>query len=46
MFKKFHAKDLPRTNYDCVKEEQKELDGYTEREMLERIAADYTPLLS
>lgn len=36
--KKFHAKELPRTNYDCIKEEQKELDGFSELDLCEKIA--------
>ena len=33
--KKFHTKELPRTNYDCLKEEKAELDGLTEAEILD-----------
>lgn len=45
VFKKFHAKDLPKTNYDCIKEEKCELDGYSELEMVERIAVDFSAIL-
>ena len=38
VFKKFHAKELPRTNYDCNKEEAAELDGLCELELLERVS--------
>ena len=44
--KKFHTKELPRTNYDCLKEEKLELDGLTEAEILEKIKSEYSPLLS
>ena len=31
IFKKHHVTDLPKTNYDLVKEEQANLDGMIER---------------
>jgi len=46
VYKKFHAKDLPKTNYDLVKEERLELDGLAEWELMERLAKNFTPLLS
>ena len=45
VFKKFHVKDLPKTNYDCLKEEKQQLDDYTEQELLDKINADYAPML-
>jgi len=41
VFKKFHASDLPRTNYDCLAEERQELEGKTERDLIEKLAANY-----
>lgn len=43
---KFHAKEIPKTNYDCIKEEKLELDGFTEQEMLAKISSEYANLLS
>ena len=44
--KKFHAKEIPKTNYDCIKEEKAELDGITEAEMLESLSSEYASLIS
>ena len=39
-------KEIPRTNYDCIKEEKLELDGISELELLERLSSEYSYLLS
>ena len=45
VFKKFHAHELPKTNYDIFKEERHELGGMTEQELLKKLKEDYTNLL-
>ena len=44
--KQFHMKEIPKTNYDCIKEEKLELGGITEAEMLERLSTEYGSLIS
>lgn len=46
VFKKFHAHELPKTNYDIFKEERHELGGMTEQELLNKLKGDYTNLLT
>lgn len=46
VFKKFHAKDLPKTNYDLLYEERVNLDSeFCEFELLELIQKHYTEVL-
>ena len=45
MFKKFHAHDLPKTNYDVLKEEKSELHGDTEREAILKMNNDYEKIV-
>lgn len=46
VFKKFHAHELPKTNYDVLKEERAELHGDTERELIAKLNTDYKKLLN
>ena len=46
VFKKFHAHDLPKTNYDIFKEERHELAGMTEQELLIKLNTDYKKLIT
>ena len=46
VFKKFHAHELPKTNYDIFKEERQELGGMTEMELMTKLKGDYTKLLA
>ena len=45
MYKKFHAEDLPKTNYDILVEERNHLDGQTEFELVERLAKNYRSII-
>ena len=46
VFKKFHAHDLPKTNYDIFKEERHELAGMTEQELLIKLNTEYKKLIT
>ena len=45
VFKKFHAHDLPKTNYDVLKEEAAELDGLVERDLITTMNANYQKVI-